>query len=95
MGDVRRCWPIATFVRTRDRGVVGVDDDLGQERCDGPRVERVDELLLEEVADHAFALSAEHIEGIRCDVVRRVALKREKTDLRAVAMRDDNLMVAR
>ena len=56
--------------------------------------EQVADLLLDEVADHALGLGAEHVERIGLDVLVGGALQREQADLRAVAVRDDELVVA-
>ena len=52
-------------------------------------------MLFEQVADHAFALGAEHVERVGCCVVKRLALQREQPDLVPVTVRDDELVVAR
>ena len=74
--------------------VVGVDFDHGQNR--GELLaggEEVLELLLDDVADHAFRLGAEHIERKR--LVRLVSgtLQGEQADLRSIAVRDDEFVL--
>ena len=73
--------------RTFEGGVVGVDDDLCQERGDLAIRELVAESLLEEVADHPLALRTEHVERGR-------GLQGEQADLGPVAVGDDQLVVA-
>ena len=70
--------------------VAPVDDDLYQQRCDRLcMIERVFQLLLDHVADHAAGFRTEHIQ--RIGFVRLVgrALQCQKAHLRAVAMGDD------
>jgi hypothetical protein len=73
--------------------VFGVDDDLREERRDRPAAEAVDELLVEQVPDHALALGAEHVERIRLDLGIGLALEGEQPDLRPVAVRHDHLVL--
>ena len=58
-------------------------------------VDGVVELHLDDVADLAFGLGAQHVERIRVDAGVRVAHQREEPDLRAVAVRDDEPVPAR
>ena len=51
------------------------------------------QLLVEQVADLALALGAEHVERVGRDRVVGVALQREQPDLRAVAVGDDHLVL--
>lgn len=48
----------------------------------------VDELLLDQVTDHANGFSTEHIKRVHRNFLVRVVLECNETDLRAVAMRD-------
>ncbi len=82
--------------RVAERGVVLVDLDHGQQGSDPlVRWEQVAELLLDEVADHALGLRAEDVQRVGVDLLVRRSLEREQTDLRAVAVRDDQLVVGR
>ena len=81
--------------RMRERRVVGVHDHLREERRDRATAEDVDELLLEQIADHALALGAEHVERVRRDLRICLALECEQPDLRPVAVRDDDLVLGR
>ena len=81
------------LARIGERRVVGVDLDHREQR--GQRaLERqpIAELLLDQVADHALGLGAEHVERIHRDRLVRAALEREKPDLRTVAVRDHELV---
>ena len=82
--------------RVAEGRVVGVDLDHRQDRRER-QLERqqVAELLLDEVADHPLRLGAEHVEGIGLDVLVGLALERQQPDLRAVAVGDDQLVLAR
>ena len=51
--------------------------------------------LDEQVADHSLALCAEHVEGIRQNALVRIGFECEQADLRAVAVRDHELMTRR
>ena len=64
-------------------------------RCRERHLERqqVAELLLDHVADHAFGLSAEHVQRVSLARLVRGALQRQQPDLRAVAVADDELML--
>ena len=55
----------------------------------------VAELLLDDVADHPVRLGAEDVERIDGHVRVRGALEGEETDLRAVPVRDDELVLER
>ena len=82
--------------RVAERGVVLVDLDHGQQGGDPlVRWEQVAELLLDQVADHALGLRAEDVQRVGVDLLVRRSLEREQTDLRAVAVRDDQLVVGR
>ena len=70
------------FVGWRKAGIVGVDDDLGEERRQPAAREVVAELLLEEVADHPLGLGVEHVEGAGGRFGVRLVLEREQPDLR-------------
>ena len=78
--------------RPREGGIGGVDDDLRQERRDLPTGELVPQALLEEVADHALALGAENVERVGADAGVGLALEGEEPDLRAVPVRDDDVV---
>ncbi len=72
-------------------GVVRIDLDLCQqcrEACG--RAVGVIEFLLQDISDHAFCLGPQHIKREGAGFARRLALQREQTDLRTVAMGDDN-----
>ena len=55
--------------------------------------QEVAQLLLDHVADHALGLGAEDVERIGLDLLVRGALEGEQADLRAVAVRDDQLVL--
>jgi hypothetical protein len=57
-----------------------------------PPRQRVVELLLDQVAHHAFALGTEHVERIGAVLWAGCGLQGEQTDLRAVAVCDNDLM---
>ncbi len=80
--------------RALERGIERVDDRLRDERRHRSLAEHVAELALEQVTDHPLALRAEHVERVGPHVAERLALQREQTDLRAVPVRDDELMLA-
>jgi hypothetical protein len=74
-------------------GVTPVDEDLRQQRCnEAPARQRIVKLLLDQVAHHTFALGIEHVERIGAVLRARSGLQGEQADLRAVAMRNDELM---
>ena len=77
-----------------ERGIGRVDHGLGQQRSDVTLGKRVAELLLEQVADHALALGAEHVERVAAHVGIRLVLQREQTDLRSVAVRHHEPVLA-
>ena len=52
----------------------------------GTSWELVPELLFQDVPDHAFGLSAQHIEGIRLNFGVRRGLERQQTYLWSIAM---------
>ena len=81
--------------RPRECGIVAIDDHLRQQRRDRPAAERVDQLLIEQVTDHALRLGAQYVERIRGDRLVGVALQRQQTHLRPVAMGHDHLVVGR
>ena len=73
---------------------MGVDLDHREDRGEGNlRREQVAELLLDEVADHALGLGAQDVERVRVDVLVGRRLEREQADLRAVPVRQDELML--
>ena len=76
--------------------VVGVDLDHRQHRRERfVEGQQVAQLLLDEVADHALRLCAEDVERVRLDLLVRRALQSEQAYLRAVAVRDDQLVLER
>ena len=77
----------------REGGVVGVDDDLGQQGRQALAVEVVAELLFEEVADHAFGLRVEDVEGVGGHRLVGGVLQGEEPDLGAVAVGEHDLVV--
>ncbi len=55
--------------------------------------QQVAQLLLDEVADHAFRLGAEDVERVRLDLLVGRALERQEADLWTVAVGDHQLVV--
>ena len=55
----------------------------------------VSQLLLDEIADHALGLGAEHVQRVRLDLLVRGALQGQQTDLGSVAVADHEFVVAR
>jgi hypothetical protein len=53
------------------------------------------ERLSKEVADHALALRAEDVESVRPHLTVGLAGEGEQTDLRTIAVGDDEVVVAR
>src|SRR5581483_1029312 len=78
--------------RPREGRVVLVDDDLGEHGDDAAAAGSSRERLREEVADHPLALRAEDVERVRRDLGVGVGLEREESHLRAVAVRDHELV---
>ena len=75
--------------------IVGVDLDHRQDRRQAePQRQEVAELLLDEVADHPLRLGAEDVERVRLDLGVGSRLERQEPDLGAVAVRDDELVIA-
>ena len=58
------------------------------------RGQGVHQFLFDQVADHAFGFGTQHIEGPRVFGREACCLQRHQPDLRAVAMRHDDLMIA-
>ena len=82
--------------RVAERRVLGIDLDHGQERRERSlEREQVPELLLDEIADHPLRLRAEDVERVGLDVLVGGALESEQAHLRAVAVRDDELVLRR
>ena len=54
----------------------------------------VAQLLLDQVADHPLGLGAEDVEGVGLDLVVGGRLQRQQADLRAVAVRDHQFVLA-
>ena len=79
--------------RPREGRVVTVDDHLGEQGGDRPAAEGVEQLLVEQVADHSLRLGPQHVERVRRDGVVSIALQGEQPDLRAVAVGHDHLVV--
>ena len=76
--------------------VVGVDLHLGQDRREAlVGRQQVAQLLLQQVADHPLRLRTEHIERVLGDIGVRRRLERQQPDLGAVAVGDDQLVLAR
>ena len=82
--------------RIVERRVRRVDLDHrqdGRERhLDG---QEVAELLLEDVADHALGLGAQHVQGVGLDLGVGGGLERQQPHLGPVAVRQDQLVLAR
>ena len=80
--------------RIAERRIVGVDLDHREQRRER-LVERqpVAELLLDQVADHPLRLRTEHVERRVGHVLVGRLLEREQPDLRAVPVRDHELVV--
>ncbi|GGW39521.1 hypothetical protein GCM10011452_29760 [Gemmobacter lanyuensis] len=93
LGSVDRADGLGRLVEGRIRRV---DLDAGQKRGDvGACGKGVHQFLLDQVADHAFGLRPQHIQrpgGIGCEAG---CLQRHQTDLGAVAMGHDDLVIAR
>ena len=73
--------------------ILGVDTDLSQKRrqqC--PVGKQIAEFLLDHIADHPFAFSAEDIERISAVLRPGGGLEGKQADLGAIAMGDDDLM---
>jgi len=79
----------------RERGIVGGNDDLGQESRALDVGQRIAQLLLEDVADHAFALGVEDVEWPGCRRVRGLVPEREQANLWAVAVGQDDRVLTR
>jgi hypothetical protein len=77
-----------------ERGIRGIHHDLGEDRREPVRREVGTELLLEDVADHPLGLRVEHVERVRRGLGARLVLEGEQPHLRAVPVRDDELVVA-
>jgi hypothetical protein len=75
--------------RPPERGIVAVDDDLGEQGGDRAAVECVAQRQLEQVADHPFALGVEHVQRVGRRLRVRGGLEGEQPDLRAVAVCED------
>lgn len=74
--------------------IVGVHFDHRENRGDRfLRRDQVPELLFDEVADHALGLGTEDVERVGGDIVVAGRLQRQQPDLRAVAVRNHQLMV--
>ena len=56
--------------------------------------QQVAQLLLDEVADHALRLGTQHVERVGLDLLVAAALQRQQAHLGAVAVRDDQLVLA-
>ncbi len=74
--------------RRGKRGVLRVDDDLGEQGDDLTPGPRVRELSLEQVADHPFDLGTEDVERLGANVAVRLALECEQADLRSITVHD-------
>ena len=83
------------FVGCAKAGSSRVDEHLRQQRDDVALGELVAERLDEQVADHPLALRAEDVERVRRHGLVRLRFEREQPDLRAVAVRDDELVASR
>jgi hypothetical protein len=81
--------------RRREGGVVRVHDDAGDDRDAVLVVDEVVELHLEHVADLALRLRVEDVERIRRRLRVRVAHERQQPNLRAVAVRDHEVVAQR
>ena len=81
--------------RVAEGRVVGVHldhgQDGGQRHLEG---QHIAQLLLQQVADHALRLGAQDVQWIGLDVRIGRRLQRQQPDLRAVAVRHDQLMRA-
>ena len=74
-------------------GSARVHEHLRQQRGDLAVRQLVAERLLEQVADHALALRAEHVEGVGRDLGVGGGLQCEQAHLGPVAVRDDQLVL--
>ena len=75
--------------RVLEGRIFGINLSLGEHGGDrGGLRDEVDELLLDQVADHADGLCAENVERVHRNFLVRIVLKRDEADLRAVAVRD-------
>ncbi len=72
--------------------VGGVDLHLGQQGCDFSTRDRVRDLALQEVADHALGLRPEHVERDRLCGGGAAVEAREDADLRSVAVCEHDLV---
>ena len=73
--------------------ILRVDTDLGQKRRQQrPVGKQIAEFLLDHIADHPFAFSAEDIERISAVLRPGGGLQGKQADLGAITMGDDNLM---
>lgn len=79
--------------RCRERGIVGVDDHLGEDGNHLSVGQSVVQCLGELVADHAFAFGSEDVERVGRDLAVRGRLQGEQSDLRTVAVRDDYVVL--
>src|SRR5581483_856597 len=82
--------------RLRRRGEARIqcrDEHARRDRHDLAFRQFVLQRVGEEVADHALRLGNEHVERVRSDVAVGLAFEREQSDLRAVAVRDHELVV--
>ena len=77
----------------RKRRISGVHFHHGEDGRKGYlRGEQVPELLLDHIPDHPLGLGAEYVQRIGLDLRKTGRLEREKTDLGAVPMREDELV---
>ena len=80
----------------RGEGRIGrIDFDQRQKRGDLALGKRARERLLDEIADHAFALGPEQVERVGPRVAVCGSLKRQQPDLRAIAVGQHDVVLAR
>jgi hypothetical protein len=75
--------------------VVGVDFGHRQQRCQGLVLgEEIAQLLLDQIADHPVGLRPEQVERVGRHTRQSRRLQRKQPDLGAVAVGDDELVIA-
>ena len=72
-----------------------VDLDLREQGRNLPARQLIAQRLLDQIADHSFAFGAQDIERIRAHVLVGRRLQGQQSDLRTVAVGDDDLVPSR